>query len=89
VGCVAGSPQESLPLSFGERDALNSYDLAEWRLANIKDLKTKMERQDAKFPSGLSCSVDTSKEQVQATALVDSGANGISFIDQTMRKNKV
>jgi hypothetical protein len=62
--------------------------LAEWRLANIKDREDEEERQDAKA-CGLPCSVDASKEQVQATALVDSGANGIAFIDQTfMRKNE-
>jgi beta-xylosidase len=55
----------------------------------LKTVKTKMERQDAKVPCGLPCSVGTSKEQVQATVLVDSGANGIAFIDQTfMRKNE-
>lgn len=32
-------------------------------------------------------SVDTGKEHLQTTALVDSGANGIAFIDQTFVRN--
>ena len=38
----------------------------------------------------LPCFVDIGKQQLQTIALVDSGANGIAFIDQTfVRNNKI
>jgi len=46
---------------------------------SVQEKKEKLDGTHLVLP----CSVDTGGERVPATALVDSGANGIAFIDQT------
>lgn len=50
---------------------------------SVREEKLKLDGTHLVLP----CSVDTGGERVSTTSLVDSGANGIAFIDQTFVRN--